>query len=192
MNANPTTKKPALIIVDVQDAIDHFSSEARNNPLSEVHIAELLSVWRAYHLPVIHVRHSSKNKTSPYNKNSAHFGFKNEVLPIEGETIITKEENSSFTGTDLDDVLKQSSISEIVVCGVLTNDSVDSTVRIGAALGYTIFVPRDLTIAFGIANIQGRSFTPEEVHEIFLKNLDVAYCHVCDSLDLIKWARSKA
>jgi len=59
--------KPALIIVDVQEAIDCYSQKQRNNPDAETVIASLLSRWCHRGLPVIHVRHSSKFDSSPYH-----------------------------------------------------------------------------------------------------------------------------
>lgn len=171
--------KPALIIVDVQEAIDCYSQKQRNNPDAETVIAFLLSRWRLRGLPVVHVQHSSKFENSPYHADSEFFGFKDQVRPIAGELIVTKTENSAFIGTALNQELAARGVTEVIVCGVLTNNSIDATVRVAAGLGYKVFVPQDATAAFEMDLLNGGQVGADDVHWIFLSNLHEEYCTVC-------------
>jgi Isochorismatase family len=47
----------ALIVTDMQEAIDDPRWGPRNNPGAEANIAALVAAWRAEKLPIIHVRH---------------------------------------------------------------------------------------------------------------------------------------
>ena len=179
------TNNPALIIIDMQNAIDEFSKFERNNLSMEAKLGSFLVAWREKGLSVVHVRHSSKFEESPYHRDSAHYSFKDEVMPVESETVITKQENSAFVSTALDSVLKESEIHEIVVCGVLVNHSIDATVRVGAALGYKVFLPADLTASFGMKLLNNEIVSAEQVHNIFLSNLHTEYCKICDSHQLL-------
>ena len=180
-----STKNPGLLIIDAQQAIDHFSEFERNNPYAEAVMAELLGAWRSQALPVIHVRHASKFVASPYHRDSGVFGFKPEVQPLAHETQITKQENSAFLGTELADFLNSSGIGELVVCGFVTNNSVDATVRVAAGLGFEVFVAADATATFGMALLNGGVASAETVQELFLSNLKGEYCQVCDAAQLV-------
>jgi len=179
------TEKPALLVIDVQQAIGHFSPHPRNNPDAEWRIAALLDHWRSLERPVVHIRHSSRFPESPYHVDSPHFAFKPEVEPHTGETVVTKRENCAFIGTELDNMLKQLGVTELVVTGVVTNHSVDATTRIGAALGYRILLPEDATASFAMPLRDGTLIDAESVQQIFLSNLHGEYAQVCHSRDLL-------
>ena len=176
-----TSHNPALLIIDVQYAIDQFSDYLRSNTELENNLAHTLKKWREAKRPIIHIRHSSKSTDSPYHKDSGYFDFKAEVTPLEDEAIITKQENTAFIATELDNLLQEQGITELVICGVLTNHSIDATVRVGAALGYRIYLPDDLTASCGMELPDGTVLTAEEVQNTFLSNLDGEYAQVCHS-----------
>jgi nicotinamidase-related amidase len=95
----------ALVIVDVQKAIDapyHAADGPRNNPDAERHIARLLIAWRREHRPIIHIRHDSTTPSSAYCPGQDGNNFKPEVGPAPGETVVAKQTNSAFIGTELE------------------------------------------------------------------------------------------
>ena len=49
----------ALLLIDLQKAIDHPSWGRRNNPEAESNVAALLAAWRAAGRPIYHIRHDS-------------------------------------------------------------------------------------------------------------------------------------
>jgi len=177
---------PALLIIDMQYAIDQFSDYPRSNPKLESNLAHILAKWREAKHPIIHIRHSSKFPDSPYHKDSDYFDFKAEAAPLEDEMIITKQENCAFIDTELDNLLKEQKITELVIAGVLTNHSVDATVRVGSALGYHIYLPDDLTASSGIKLLNNAILPAEEVQHIYLSNLNNEYATVCYSDDLLR------
>jgi len=177
--------RPALIIVDVQKAIDHPSWGRRNNPGAESNIARLLSSWRSRNFPVFHVRHSSTEQNSTYRPNQLGYEFKPEVEPLQDEEIITKNVNCAFIGTDLESKLRKSNIQELVICGVITNNSVDITVRVAGNLGFSVFVPSDATATFQLTDWNGKKHSAEEIHAIFLANLNNEYAKVVRTSEII-------
>ena len=97
------TAPPALLIIDVQKAIDDPSwGDDRNNPAAEQTIAALLEKWRSAGWPLFHIRHASREPRSTYRRGGAGFDFKPEVAPIDGERVIEKETNSAFIRTSLE------------------------------------------------------------------------------------------
>lgn len=188
LEENPVLKSrhPALLVIDVQQAIDHFDSGYRNNPDAEKTIALLLNHWRKFGLPIAHIRHASKFPESPYHPDSSHFGFKPGVVPGDEEPVFTKSENCAFIGTSLDDWLRERGIKEVVICGVLTNNSIDATVRVAAGLGYRVYVPEDATAAFPLQRLDGKSVSAEDVHWTFLSNLHGEYAQVVGAREVIQ------
>jgi nicotinamidase-related amidase len=179
------TQNPVLIILDVQKAIDHPSWGVRNNLYAEQRIANLLHVWRQNALPIIHVRHASVEVDSTYRPNQEGYEFKPEVMPKADEEIITKNVNCAFIGTSLNDSLRTKEAHEIIVCGVVTNNSVDATVRVASNLGYRVFIPNDATATFGMTTREGKFFSAEDIHSIFLTNLHGEYAEIVKTKDIL-------
>ena len=179
------TQNPALVIVDVQKAIDHPSWGDRNNPYAEQRIADLLVVWRQKALPIFHIRHASTEEYSTYRPDQDGYRFKPEAMPKADEELVTKNVNCAFIGTDLEAKLQSKKVNELVVCGVITNNSVDATVRVANNLGFRVFVPDDATATFGMITREGKSYSAEDIHSIFLSNLHGEYAEVVNAKEIM-------
>jgi nicotinamidase-related amidase len=175
----------ALLVIDVQKAIDHPSWGVRNNPQAESNIAALLAAWRASGRPVYHIRHDSSEPQSTYRPGQPGHDFKPEVLPHEGEPVIAKRTNSAFIGTDLEARLRASGIATLVITGVITNNSVEATVRMAGNLGFTTFLVEDAAFTFGRKDWDGAWRSASEVHAMSLANLDGEYCTVTRTADVL-------
>ena len=170
----------ALIVIDVQEAIDDPRWGPRNNPGAEAVIAELIAAWRAQALPIFHIRHDSTEPNSAYRPNTPGHPFKPEAAPLAGETVIGKSANSAFIGTALEEALDAVGATTLVVCGVLTNNSVETTVRHGGNLGYRIFVVADACWAVDKHDLSGRLWPAADVHALSLANMQGEYAEVVD------------
>ena len=170
---------PALLIIDVQKAIDDPSwGDDRNNPAAEANIARLLALWRSREWPVVHVRHASREPNSTYRPGQPGFEFKPEVLPRDGETIISKSTNSAFIGTTLESTLRAAGTETLVITGVITNNSVEATARMAGNLGFRTFVVADATATFGRFDFRGQWRSADEVHAMSLANLQGEYATI--------------
>jgi len=167
-----------LILIDLQKAIDHPSWGIRNNPDAEKNVAALLSAWRAAKRPIYHVRHDSVEADSHYRPGQPGHEFKPEALPLPGEIIIAKQTNSAFIGTDLEARLRQAGETELVIAGVITNNSVEATVRMAGNLGFVTYLVEDATFTFDKTDWAGAFRTASEVHAMSLANLHGEYCKV--------------
>ena len=175
----------ALLIIDVQKAIDHPSWGERNNPQAEKNIAALLQAWRAAKRPIYHIRHDSTEPTSHYRPGQPGHDFKPEAQPLPGETVIAKQTNSAFIGTTLESQLRQSQHETLVITGVITNNSVEATVRMASNLGFRVYLVEDATFTFGRKDWAGVPRTAEEVHNMSLANLNGEYCTVVRTQDIL-------
>src|SRR5260370_7544786 len=105
MSANvpkPLPLAALLILIDIQNAIDHPSWGRRNNPEAERNIASLLRVWRATHRPIYHIAHDSSEPASTYRPGQPGNEFKPEAHPLPGELVILKQPTSPFIRTNLE------------------------------------------------------------------------------------------
>lgn len=169
---------PALLIVDMQQAIDDPQWGRRGQPQTEANLARLLEAWRERRLPVVHIRHDSINPQSPYRAGTEGNAFKAEVEPQVGEPVVDKRTNNAFVGTDLMDVLDELQIRSLVVGGVLLENSVDATVRMAANLGFEVIVAEDAVASIDRTDLNGRVWSAEDVHALTLAVLNGEYAQV--------------
>ena len=130
-NKSFINKNPVLVLVDIQKAFldKDYPGKKRNNPNAEFICGKILKEWRELKLPIIHVRHSSTNPESKLHKSKPGFEFNDCVKPYKGEIILTKEVNSAFIGTKLENILIKNKSKTLVFVGMTTNHCISSTVR---------------------------------------------------------------
>ncbi len=168
----------ALLLIDLQKAIDHPSWGVRNNPRAEDNVARLLAAWRAAGRPVVHVKHDSVEPQSTYRPGQPGNDFKPCALPVAGEEVIAKHVASAFIGTGLEARLRGRGHTTLVICGVITNNSVEATVRMAGNLGFTTYLVADACFTFGRKDLSGRDWMADEVHALSLSNMSGEYCTV--------------
>jgi len=171
----------ALLIIDLQKAIDAPYWGPRNNPDCERNVAALLERWRATGRPIYHIKHDSTEPKSAYRPGQPGNDFKDEVKPLASERVIAKRVNSAFIGTDLAALLGDRRHGPLVVTGVLTNNSVESTVRMGGNLSFEIYVVSDGCFAVDKKTLDGRLFPAADVHALSLANMHGEYATVVDT-----------
>lgn len=178
----------ALLVIDLQKAIDDprwSRTGPRNNPQAEANVAALLAAWRQDGRPIVHVRHDSVEPDSSYRPGGPGHAFKDEAMPLPAETVIGKRVNSAFIGTGLDEWLRGRGIATLVVTGVITNNSVEATVRMAGNLGYDVRLVADACFTFARKDRSGRLWTADEVHNLSLANMDGEYAKVVDTAELL-------
>jgi nicotinamidase-related amidase len=183
----PTPLPPdaVLIVIDMQRAIDHPSWGPRNNLDAERNIAELLRAWRASQRPIYHIRHDSTEPASHYRPGQPGNEFKPEAQPLPGEAVISKQTNSAFIGTDLEARLRAARQTLLIVAGVITNNSVETTVRMAGNLGFNTFLVEDACFTFARRDWTGTLRDASEVHAMSLANLDGEYCIVTRTAEVL-------
>jgi nicotinamidase-related amidase len=189
---DPLPPDAVLLVIDVQKAIDHPNWGERNNPRAEQNIAALLDAWRTTRRPIYHIRHDSVEPASAYRPGQAGNEFKPEAQPIQGETVVVKHTNSAFIATDLEARLRAAGQSVLIVTGVITNNSVEATVRMAGNLGFATFLVEDAVFTFGRKDWSGVFLTADEVHAMSLANLHGEYCTVTRTTAVLNAVRSTA
>jgi nicotinamidase-related amidase len=171
----------ALIIIDQQKGINYPSLGLRNNPHAELEMLNLLSIWRRFNWPVVHVKHRSSDANSVFWPQQEGFDFKPEFYPFAHEAVIEKTTPCAFAKTSLAETLREQGIDTLVVVGASTNNSVEATVRTGGCNGFTVLVIEDACFAFAKIDYSGLLRVAEEVHAMSLANLNGEYAQVIHS-----------
>lgn len=177
-----------LLLVDLQNAIDHPSWGERNNLGADANLVRLVGFWRGSGWPIWHVRHDSAEAQSHYRPGQPGNDFRPDTAPLPGEKIIAKQSNSAFIGTTLEADLKARGDPRLVIAGVITNNSVEATVRMAGNLGFEAYLAEDACFTFARIDYRGRLRTADEVHAMSLANLDGEYCTVVTVAGLLDGA----
>lgn len=176
-------KTTALLLIDVQKGFDdiEYWGGGRNNPNAEIICGDILTKCREMNLPIFHVRHSSTTPQSRLHPAHAGFAFHDNVLPKDGEIVITKNVNSGFIGTDLHEQLQAKGVKTLIIVGLTTDHCVSTTTRMAGNMGYDVYLISDATATFDKVGINGEKFDAELIHQTALASLNGEFASVIDS-----------
>ena len=179
-------KNPALLLVDIQKAFleKDYPGLIRNNEHAEFICGKILKKWRTLDLPIIHVRHSSTNPESKLHNSRLGFEFNDYVTPLETEMVLTKEVNSAFIGTNLENILIKSHIDTLVIVGMTTNHCISTTVRMSGNLGFDTYLISDSTACYNTKGMNGEIIDCNTIYNSALASLQEEFATVIDSKEL--------
>ena len=175
----------ALIIIDQQKGILHPRLGRRNNPQAEERMLELLALWRLRGRPVVHVQHLSRSPDSVFWPEQSGVEFQPRFAPQNGEWLIQKQVPDAFCASGLEAQLREAGIGQLIIVGVATNNSVESTARTAGNLGFDTWVVEDACFTFDKADYFGTPRTAEEVHGMSLGNVHGEYATVVSSVQVL-------
>ena len=162
---------PCLLLIDVQQGFDDPSLGSRNNPEAEANIARLLSAWREFGHPIVHVQHRSSDPASALRPGQPGVDFKPEALPRSGEPVYAKSVNSAFIGTTLEGDLRSRGLDTLVIAGLTTDHCVSTTTRMAGNLGFRVWLVDDACATFDRSAPGGEYIPANEVHRVALASL---------------------
>ncbi len=172
---------PALLLIDMQNGMADPAAGDRNNPMAEDNMAALLAAWRAAGAPVVHVRHISRTPGSPFWPGQPGVEFQPRFEPLPHAHVVEKNVPDCFINTGLERWLHVRGIARLVIVGVSTNNSVESSARTAGNLGFATQVVADATFAFARRDYAGNARSADDVHAMALSNLDGEYAQVLDT-----------
>jgi nicotinamidase-related amidase len=146
----------ALLVMDMQVGILPNLPNAKD---ILANVGNAITRAREKNIPVIYVVVGFRKGAPEVSLNNKGFGAGKErftklnmeefmkvhpdIAPLEGEITVTKRRVSSFTGSDLEVVLRAFSIQHIILTGIATSGVVLSTLREAADKDYRITVLSD-------------------------------------------------
>ncbi|MFF3978302.1 cysteine hydrolase family protein [Streptomyces sp. NPDC055808] len=136
----------ALIVIDVQES---FRARPLWATISDPKIADqvnrLVQLARRAGDPVVWVLHSEPGSGDVFDPALGHVRLMEELERADGEPLIHKTSHNAFTTTNLQQLLTERGIRELTICGIRTEQCVETTTRLAGDLGYQVTLAIDAT-----------------------------------------------
>jgi nicotinamidase-related amidase len=194
MSSATEQPRTALLLIDIQDGFKDTThwGPSRSNPSFETNIKYLLPIYReliSSAAPqnqtsphkIIHVAHASKLTESTLHPSKSGFSFQSFAAPLPDELVITKNVNSAFIGTDLENILRQhfdGKPGTLWVVGLTTDHCVSTSVRMAGNLAVCdcqdgtkgeVILVEDATACW--KKSEGAPFDAEMIHAVHVDSL---------------------
>jgi len=141
----------ALIVIDVQDSFRQRPSWAAvSNPRIVHQVNALVEDARGKGDLVIWVLHSEPGSNTPFDPSSGHVCLMESLIPTPTEPLIHKHSANAFSTTGLGQILTRHGCTELVICGIQTEQCCETTARLASDLGYQVTFVIDATATFPI------------------------------------------
>lgn len=170
--------KKALLIIDVQN--DYFPNgkcELHQPELALENIKALLAFFRKNNLPVYYVQHIAAKTASFFIPDTEGVNIHSSIMPLDSEKVITKHFPNSFFETSLQAELENDSITDLVVCGMMTHMCVDTTVRAARDFGYNTTLISDACATKNLMQ-NGEELPAEVVQNVYMASLHPNFANV--------------
>ena len=141
-----------------------------------LNVKKLIQFSKSNNIPNIYVQHNDSSENSDnmiqwWNGDKIAKGSQEwqiiDDFNTDNDILIDKSQYSAFYGTNLEEILKEHNISDLIICGVMTNCCCETTTRDAFMRGYNVFFINDATgtinadlhisalknISFGFANV---------------------------------------
>ena len=175
----------ALLIIDMQKYFIENTSHAYI-PRAEIilpRVKNLISIYTKKNLPVIFTLHSNTEENASvmgkWWPKLLQEGSPESRMPAELESSggiqIEKNQYDAFYNTNLEQILQEKNISQVVICGVMTNICCETTARSAFVRGFEVFFCIDGTATYNedhhmatLTNLSYGFAIPVLLEELFL------------------------
>jgi nicotinamidase-related amidase len=145
----------ALVVIDVQESFRARASWVDiANPGIVGAVDRLVRLARDGGDLVVWVLHCEPGSGGVFDPASGHVRLFDELeRPRVGEPVVHKTSHNAFTTTNLQQILTRAGVRELVVCGIRTEQCVETTARVGSDLGYRVTFVSDATTTDPIGDL---------------------------------------
>ena len=141
----------ALVVIDVQESFRVRELWAElNNPDLIPNVRRLVDAARAAGDLVVWVLHAEPGEGGEFDPVNGHVRVVDDLKPVDNEPIITKTAHNAFTTTNLQQMLTTAGVRAVAVCGLRTEQCVETTARVASDFGYEVTFLTDATGTFPI------------------------------------------
>ncbi len=140
--------KPALLIIDVQQALCEGPGAAFDCPGTIARIQALANAARAAAAPVIWVQHEDDTSL---RHDTPGWRLADGLEPQPADLRLRKTTPDAFHRTALEAWLRERGVDTLIVCGMHTEFCVDTTCRRALALGWPVLLAQDAHTSAGNA-----------------------------------------
>ncbi|MFG2168549.1 isochorismatase family protein [Micromonospora chersina] len=141
--------RAALVVIDVQESFRQRPIWAHaSQPDIVDQVNRLVDAARRRGDLVVWVLHAEPGTGGVFDPALGHVRLIDGLVPAAGEPTLVKTSHNAFTTTNLQQVLTLAGIREVTVCGIRTEQCVETTTRVGCDLGYEMTFVTDATVTF--------------------------------------------
>ena len=170
--------KKALLVIDVQNEYFSGALPIRYPQGSFNNILKAMEAAKKNNILVIAIQHTDPNRgSSAFVRGSLEWELHEEVRKAGFDYLIEKNMPGSFTGTKLEEVLRENEIKKVAVCGYMTQMCCDTTARQASHLGFKVNFLSDSTGTLSIKNNAGE-VEAEELHKSILVTQAMGFSEV--------------
>jgi nicotinamidase-related amidase len=179
--------KKALLVIDVQNEYFTGKLPVTHPNFSFLNIIHAVDIANAHQLPVIFIQHTSLSEDAKtFVKGTHEWELHSKIKDKKHNYLVEKNHPGSFTGTNLDELLKQKECDTVVICGYMTHMCCDATARQAHHLGYEVEFLSDATGTVSVSNYAGKA-TAEELHRAALVTQASRFSRV---MTLLEWEKT--
>lgn len=175
--------KKALLIIDVQnDYFPNGACELYQSKQALEKIKSLLSHFRKNELPVYFIQHIADKTASFFVPDTEGAEIHEAIAPLASEKVIIKHFPNSFFETPLQEELEKDSVTELIVCGMMTHMCVDTTVRTAKDFGYPVTLISDACATKDL-ELNNKRIPAQIVQDVYMASLHPKFANVmtCDN-----------
>jgi nicotinamidase-related amidase len=124
--------------------------ETLDNPALIRNVRRLVEAARSAGETVVWVLHSEPGSGGEFDPANGYVRVLDELEPAKDEPFVTKTSHNAFTTTNLGQMLTTAGVSSVTVCGLRTEQCVETTARVASDFGYDVTFVTDATGTFPI------------------------------------------
>lgn len=157
----------ALLVLDVQESFRRQPSwDQISNPRIVADINRLVTAARAAGDLVVWVLHQDPDSGGPFDPDNGLVELQPGLEPAAEDVTVTKTSHNAFTTTNLGQHLTAQGIERLRVCGIRTEQCVETTTRVASDLGYRVELVIDACATHPLPRREGTpALSAEELTE---------------------------
>ncbi|MBM2622129.1 cysteine hydrolase [Actinoplanes sp. LDG1-06] len=141
----------ALLVIDVQESFRQRPLwRTLDNPALIANVHRLVEAARASGDKVVWVLHAEPGTGNLFDPASGHVRVVDDLQPAKDEHVVVKTSHNAFSTTNLQQYLTASGVTAVTVCGLRTEQCVETTSRVASDFGYDVTFVTDATGTFPI------------------------------------------
>jgi nicotinamidase-related amidase len=174
---DPDSGRRALLVVDVQNEYFTGILPVTYPAGSMQNILRSMDAAVSARIPVVVIQHASPQPdAASFRRGSEGWALHPDVAARPRDVLIPKSLPGSFTGTELEDWLRERGIGTVVIAGYMTQMCCDTTARQALHLGFNVEFLSDATGTLTIRNAGCAS--DEELHRAVLVTQQMRFSRV--------------
>lgn len=143
--------KKALIIIDVQECMfNHPKYTIYKGDNMLLNIQKLIEKARQAEVPIVYIQYTLEKENSGFSIGSEGWQIYHLVAPKPNDIVLHIYTPDPFVKTNLEKILQEKEINQLVICGLQTEYSIDTTCRRAFSLGYKNYLVKDANSTFDV------------------------------------------